>query len=71
MKGVSINIWVKFEDLYEFNRDWDELFSSEMWYHTHKFQRKRLKLYTEKMMGNFVQLQLPLKKYLFYLEKTK
>ena len=69
---IKITVWVKFSEVEKFNKIWNYLFDNKEWYLSTSFNYKQpLKLYTQKMIGDFVELQLNLDSYLYWLEKTK
>lgn len=72
MAEIKITLWIKSEELVKFLEEWDYLFDNKAWYQSgNKFQYRGVKLYPEKMMGDFLQIQLDVKDYNFWLEQTK
>ena len=72
MGEIKITLWVKSKELVKFLKEWDYLFNNRAWYKSgNKFQYKGAELYTEKMMGDFSQIQVDVKDYNFWLIKTK
>lgn len=71
MKNITITVWVKNNDFAEFLKQWKYLFDAEKYYRQNDFKYNGIPLYLEKMMGDFVQLNLKVEDYLFWKIKTE
>lgn len=72
MKRIKITVYVRASELDEFTKWFSELINAETYYREQGgFNRRGVELFTQEMMGNFVELQLNLKDYNFWIESTK
>lgn len=70
---ITITIWVKNSDLISFLKYFHLLNEGSVHYRTNPFYpAEHLPIcYTKDMMGDFVQLNIPIEQYLFWEMKTK
>jgi predicted glycosyltransferase involved in capsule biosynthesis len=76
MAKIKITVWVHPSSLEQFQKEWGYLFDARTYYaqHVGSFKYKGVRLYLEKIgnsEGSFVQLQLNLQDYNFWIKNTK
>tara|TARA_R110000782_G_scaffold248949_1_gene336011 strand:- start:39 stop:284 length:246 start_codon:yes stop_codon:yes gene_type:complete len=80
MRGkIKISVWIESNEIEKFILRWDQLFDNISWYKDNDFRKDvpevyipNLYLYQSLMgSGTFIKLQLDLKDYRYWLEKTK
>ena len=72
MAKIKITVWVHPSSLEQFQKEWGYLFDARTYYaqHVGSFKYKGARLFT-KRYGDYVQLQLNLQDYNFWIKNTK